>query len=100
LSRDAIEQLPPAWRALFIHAFTESLNTVFLVAALIGLVAFVFALVLPEVPLRRTIATTDVGEAFAMPTADDPLTQISRSLTTSTRPRSIKPGPPSKRAIF
>jgi EmrB/QacA subfamily drug resistance transporter len=85
LSRDALDQLPPEMRSLIIHAFTQSLNTVFLVAAIVCIAAFIFAMMLPERPLRDTLVATDVGEAFAMPTADDSLTQIARGLTLLSR---------------
>lgn len=73
-------QALPHREVLIIHAFTQSLNTVFLVAAIVCVTAFVFAILLPERPLRATLASTDVGEAFAMPTNDDPITQIARGL--------------------
>jgi DNA-binding MarR family transcriptional regulator len=85
LSRDALDQLPPEQRALIIHAFTQSLNTVFLVAAIVCIAAFVFALILPERTLRETLTTMDVGEAFAMPTDSDSLAQIARGLTLLSR---------------
>jgi EmrB/QacA subfamily drug resistance transporter len=85
LSRDALNQLPPDQRSIIIHAFTQSLNTVFLVAAIVCIAAFVFAVVLPERTLRDTLTTMDVGEAFAMPTASDSLTQIARGLTLLSR---------------
>ena len=70
---EALTGLSPAIREIYLSGFTDSLATVFLVAAVIGLFAFVLALLLPERPLRRTIAAAeenpghDVGQAFAMP---------------------------------
>lgn len=57
-----------------IDAYTDSLNLVFLFAAPVAVVGFVLALCLKQVPLRDTAAagSTDLGEGFAMPTADTP----------------------------
>ncbi len=49
-----ISHLPPAERALVIHAFTLALDRVFLVAAPIALVAFALTWLLREIPLRTT----------------------------------------------
>ena len=68
----------PAERAAYAAAFTAAIDSVFLVAAVIAAVGFVLALLLPERPLRATVAATrrrrrhDVGEAFPMPTATGP----------------------------
>jgi EmrB/QacA subfamily drug resistance transporter len=57
------------------ESVATSLHTVFLVAAVIALVALLFSLLLPERRLRETIAAAtegdiggDIGQAFAMPT--------------------------------
>jgi EmrB/QacA subfamily drug resistance transporter len=73
LSTESLMRLPPAERALYVQAFTTSLSTVFLVATAIGLCGFVLAWLVPEVPLRDTIARTagnvgmEAGEVFPMP---------------------------------
>ncbi|MEO8334874.1 MAG: DHA2 family efflux MFS transporter permease subunit [bacterium] len=71
-------------------AFTASLNTVFLVAAVVCAVGFVLTWLVPERPLRATLAEsagsagTEAGEAFAIPTdeesADAQLAAAFRSL--------------------
>jgi EmrB/QacA subfamily drug resistance transporter len=86
LSPQVIASLPPAVRAAFAEAFTRSLSTVFLVAAAIALAGFALAWLLPERPLRRTVAAsaaevgTELGEAFPRPQDDDPLRQLASSL--------------------
>jgi DNA-binding MarR family transcriptional regulator len=64
------------------------LSTVFLVATAIALVGFMLTWLLPERPLRETIAAAtegdiggDVGQAFAMPTDTDPLVHVQRGLS-------------------
>ena len=70
-------ELPAASRAVYVQAFTTSLSTVFLVAMAIGLVGFALTWLLPERPLRETVAHTarevgmEVGEVFPMPGDDE-----------------------------
>src|SRR4051794_7698198 len=51
MSAEALAHLPPAVRSAYAMAFTDSLNTVFLVAAVVCAVGFAFAWLLPERPL-------------------------------------------------
>jgi EmrB/QacA subfamily drug resistance transporter len=53
-SLDVIRSLPSAVQDLVLDAFARAIDTTFLVAVPIMAVAFVLALFLPEVPLRRT----------------------------------------------
>jgi EmrB/QacA subfamily drug resistance transporter len=61
----------------YASAFTASLNTVFLVAAVVCAFGFVCTWFIPERPLRATVAEaassagTEAGEAFAIPTDGD-----------------------------
>ena len=77
LNLHAIAQLPAADRAVYALAFTNSTRAIFLVAAFVAFVGFVFTWLLPEHPLRRTVAarSADVGEemggAMAMPAAPE-----------------------------
>ena len=48
----AIQALPSATRAIYLHAFTAALHPVFLHAAIIGAAAFALSWLLQEVPLR------------------------------------------------
>ena len=73
--------LPAPVRAGYVEAFTASLNTVFLVAAGIGLLAFAASWLIRELPLRETVGTAGVGEAFATPRHDDSLNEISREIS-------------------
>ena len=85
LNPAVLDQLPPAVHDAYVHAFTDSLNVVFLVAAAIGLAAFVLSWFIKELPLRDTVATAGVGEAFAVPKDTDPLSELARELSILTR---------------
>src|SRR5207344_975992 len=80
-----LAQLPPAVHDAYVHAFTDSLNVVFLVAAAIGVVAFVVTWFIKELPLRDTVTTAGVGEAFAVPKDTDPFAELARELSILTR---------------
>jgi EmrB/QacA subfamily drug resistance transporter len=73
----ALAAMSPAVRAAYGAAFTASLNTVFLVAALVCAVAFAFTWFLPERPLRATLAASagdagnEAGEAFGRPADEE-----------------------------
>ncbi len=74
-------------RVGYTEAFVTSLGTVFLVAAAVAFLGFVFALFLPERPLRETIAAateTDIGgeiaHTFNMPADTDSRKQLLRGL--------------------
>lgn len=64
LGVDAILSLPEAARALVTESYREAIGATILGGAVIGIVAFVTVLFLPEQPLRTTIAQT-------APSADD-----------------------------
>jgi MFS family permease len=76
----ALSRLPPAIHEAYIQAFTDSLNTVFLVAAAIGVLAFVLSLFITELALRETVGTAGMSETFAVPTTGDSLDEIARGL--------------------
>jgi EmrB/QacA subfamily drug resistance transporter len=78
----AIQHLPAAVKAGYLEAFTNSLSTVFTVAALVVALAFLLAWLLPEKPLRKTVETAGIGEAFASPRSSDSLDEVVRELTT------------------
>jgi EmrB/QacA subfamily drug resistance transporter len=81
-----LARLAPGARAAYMHAFTESLDTVFMLAATICAVGFLLTLLLPEQPLRRTVAAKasntgeEVAETFARPVADDSDAELGRAL--------------------
>jgi DNA-binding MarR family transcriptional regulator len=51
----------------YIDAVTHAIQTVFLVAVPIAFIAFLLSFLLPEVELRKTVQTVDVGEVNGMP---------------------------------
>jgi EmrB/QacA subfamily drug resistance transporter len=74
LNPQTLGQLSPALRDMYVKAFTTSLSTVFVVATAVALMGFLLTWIIPEKPLRQTVAAAsgsngvgEVGEAFAMP---------------------------------
>ncbi|MGH2902847.1 MAG: hypothetical protein ACRDK7_04585 [Solirubrobacteraceae bacterium] len=63
-----IAHLPPVLRDGYLHAFTNALSTVFLVAS-----AFALAWFIRQLPLRETVASTDLADTFAGPRDTDSL---------------------------
>jgi EmrB/QacA subfamily drug resistance transporter len=79
-----LAKLPPAVHDGFIHAYAASLQTVFLAAVPIAVIAFGFTWLLKEVPLREVVATPDQSQALApsaMPVGEDPADQVARVLS-------------------
>ena len=77
----SVRQLPAALAAPFLHIYAISVQTVFLVAVPIALLAFVLALFLREVPLRGATRMPELGEASGLPTFRSSLNEIERALT-------------------
>ncbi len=77
----AIDHLPPAVREAYVHAYAISLQPVFLIAAVIGIVAFALTWFLREVPLRATATAIDPGEAYGMPQTRTSRQEIRRALS-------------------
>jgi DNA-binding MarR family transcriptional regulator len=65
----------------YIAAVTHSIQTVFLVAVPISFVAFLLSFLLPEVELRKTVQTVDVGEVNGSPDPRSSLQEIELALT-------------------
>ena len=87
ISPQSLAGLAPAVRDAYIGAFVASLNTVFLVAAAIAFFGLLVALLLPERPLRETIAAAaeadiggEIAQTFAMPTDTGSREQLLRGL--------------------
>jgi EmrB/QacA subfamily drug resistance transporter len=80
IDTSALKNLPTAIRDTYTSAFTDALTTVFLVAAAIIVFAFLLSWLIEERPLRQTVETAGVGEAFASPTSGDSLTELTREL--------------------
>ena len=78
----ALKRLPPPVHSAYIHAFTNSLTPVFLVAGGAAAVAFLLSLALEQRPLRDSVtAASGIGESFAVPKHTDSLAEISRALS-------------------
>ncbi|WP_433364982.1 MDR family MFS transporter [Actinoplanes sp. CA-142083] len=60
--------LPAAQREPIVHAYAQTIQTLFLYAVPVALLAFVLALALKQVPLRESSAAgaTDLGEGFGL----------------------------------
>jgi len=77
LNVEALLKLPPETRALYAQAFTSALGTMFLFASIVCAVGFVLTWLMPERPLRATVAAAardtgnEAGEAFARPLDED-----------------------------
>ena len=86
MSAQAMAALSPDARAAYQLAFTRSLDTVFLVAMGIS-VGFLLVWLMPEQPLRRTVAAVasakgaDSAGAFARPQSADSATEFLRGLS-------------------
>jgi EmrB/QacA subfamily drug resistance transporter len=78
---DQIKALPAALHDRYVTAFTDSLSTVFLIAAAVVAVAFILSLFLKEQPLRQTISDRDAGDAFPPPCSSDSLNEITGDLS-------------------
>jgi hypothetical protein len=67
----AVRHLPAAIHDTYVTAFAHSLTPVFLVTAVIGLVAFALSWFLREVPLRKTLGAGETaGETFGLEEAE------------------------------
>jgi EmrB/QacA subfamily drug resistance transporter len=80
-----IRVLPSAVRDSYAHALTAALSPVFFVAAVISSVAFLLALLIPDVPLRPTSAAEGLGETFATPSHTDSEQELERVLSVVAR---------------
>lgn len=78
---EMIKTLPAMVKAGYIDAFTSSLTTVFLAASGVVAFAFLLAWLIPERPLRKTVETAGIGEAFASPRSSESLDEAVRELT-------------------
>ena len=92
LSLHALSTLPPAVRATYADAFTASTSSIFALAAVVAVVGFVLSWLLPEPPLRETVAATsgDVGEevsgAMAIPRSPEAYDELVRGVVAMVGP--------------
>ncbi|MFD5558448.1 MDR family MFS transporter [Streptomyces sp. NPDC127068] len=73
MSPEGLHRLPADASAPIVHAYQESLQTVFLWTVPVALLGFLVALFLREVPLRDSarMGSSDLGEGFAQPSSGD-----------------------------
>ena len=64
-----------------VTAFMDSVHLVFVVAAVVMAVAFLLTWMLEERPLRQTVETAGIGEAFAPPQDSDSARELTRELS-------------------
>jgi EmrB/QacA subfamily drug resistance transporter len=82
LNPAALKRLPTRVHDAYLHAFTNALSTVFIVAACVAAVAFLLSWALEQRPLRETVAaSTGIGESFAAPRPADSLAEASRAMS-------------------
>ncbi len=62
-----VASLPANVKVPYLQAFTDALDTVFLAAAGVAVLAFALSWFIQERTLRETVTTDGVGEAFASP---------------------------------
>ncbi|BBA97163.1 putative major facilitator transporter [Actinacidiphila reveromycinica] len=78
----AIAGLPSAVKAPVLHAYAESITTVFLWAVPVALLGFVLAWLLKEQPLRGSVTAPDANETFGTnPVERSSLDEIARCLS-------------------
>ncbi len=75
-----VARLPAAVRAGVAQGVSHTVETVFLVGVPICVAAFLLSWLLPEVPLRRSIRTTDAGEGLAVVEPRTSLEEVQRAL--------------------
>ncbi|MGI5325858.1 MFS transporter [Actinomadura nitritigenes] len=77
-----LDRFPGSVKQGVLHAYAQSIDTVFLWAVPVAAVAFVLTWFLREVPLRATSQTRDYGEGFgAAPTVRSSRHEIERALS-------------------
>ncbi|MEW1862354.1 MFS transporter [Streptomyces sp. NBC_00669] len=78
----AIAGLPSAIKAPVLHAYSQSITTVFLWAVPVALLGFVLAWLLREQPLRGSVTAPDANETFGTnPVERSSLDEIARCLS-------------------
>jgi EmrB/QacA subfamily drug resistance transporter len=84
LNTAKLAELPAPIHTIYVDSFTNALSTVFVVAAVVAAAAFVLSWLLPERPLRDSVAagSSGIGESFAAPKHTDSLAEAARALTT------------------
>jgi EmrB/QacA subfamily drug resistance transporter len=65
-----LKSLPPAAHTAVLHAYSESIDRIFLFAAPVAAAAFVLSWFLKEVPLRKTAGAADLAEGLGAVSAE------------------------------
>jgi EmrB/QacA subfamily drug resistance transporter len=81
ISPDRLAALPAPAREVFLNSYTDALSIVFLAAAGVAALGFLLTWLLPERPLRETVAASTAGDRFGAPREPDSLAEIERALT-------------------
>jgi hypothetical protein len=81
MSSAALAALPPEVRSSFLEAYSQALGTAFRVAAYVSILAFAASWFIKELPMRTTVTTDGIGEAFGSPRSPDSLAEIGRALS-------------------
>jgi EmrB/QacA subfamily drug resistance transporter len=77
---EAIKHLPPAIRAVYRAAVTESLHPIFYAGAAISVVAFALTWLLREIPLRATARVPNASGGMKAAAGADSLQEVRRAL--------------------
>ena len=75
-----LAKLPPAVHAGVAQGVSNTIQSVFLIGVPIAAAAFLLSWLLPEVPLRKSIRTVDVGEGLGVPEGRTSLQEIELAL--------------------
>jgi EmrB/QacA subfamily drug resistance transporter len=81
LTASALNALPPQVHATVLTAYSDAITTAFRVAAFISIAAFVASWFIKELPMKTTLAPTDLGETFGATRSPDSLAEIGRLLS-------------------
>jgi EmrB/QacA subfamily drug resistance transporter len=81
MSSAALAALPPDVRSSFLDVYSQSLSTAFRVAGYVSILAFAASWFIKELPMRSTVTTEGIGEAFGSPRSSDSLAEIGRALS-------------------
>ena len=81
LDPSAIQRLPASIRDAYLASFTDAVDLVFLVAAGFMFIAFLLTWLVPERPLRQTVRTAGLQQAFAAPEDTDSVREVARELS-------------------
>jgi EmrB/QacA subfamily drug resistance transporter len=82
-SPKGVHSLPQPLQSLVVGGYADSLQTVFLAAIPVGILIFLIALTLKQVPLRDTAraAAVDMGEGFSVPEGDNRLDLLEAAIS-------------------